>query len=178
MEIVVCISYPGWDSIIQAGIRIPAWIGAMDRENMVVFISNPQCRSHASTWFEYLVLCVGADPSSLHFAARTKVGLMFGIASIFLRYASNGCTPVGRTPYFAALRFEPTVPCSCTCTVRIFGSVRWSGEGGIRTHGTLPYTRFPSVRLKPLGHLSMSSLPLNRTQRAPIYLPDPEIAKV
>ncbi len=31
----------------------------------------------------------------------------------------------------------------------------WSGEGGIRTHGTLlTYTRFPSVRLKPLGHLS------------------------
>jgi hypothetical protein len=29
------------------------------------------------------------------------------------------------------------------------------GESGIRTHGTLlTYTRFPSVRLKPLGHLS------------------------
>jgi plasmid stabilization system protein ParE len=28
------------------------------------------------------------------------------------------------------------------------------GESGIRTHGTLRYTRFPSVRLKPLGHLS------------------------
>ena len=28
------------------------------------------------------------------------------------------------------------------------------GESGIRTHGRLPYTRFPSVRLKPLGHLS------------------------
>ncbi len=35
------------------------------------------------------------------------------------------------------------------------------GESGIRTHGTvLPYTRFPSVRLKPLGHLSgMNVLP-------------------
>ena len=31
------------------------------------------------------------------------------------------------------------------------------GESGIRTHGTLPYTRFPSVRLKPLGHLSEKS---------------------
>src|ERR1044071_4648360 len=31
------------------------------------------------------------------------------------------------------------------------------GESGIRTHGTLlTYTRFPSVRLKPLGHLSVS----------------------
>ena len=28
------------------------------------------------------------------------------------------------------------------------------GEGGIRTHGTLPHTRFPSVLLRPLGHLS------------------------
>ena len=30
------------------------------------------------------------------------------------------------------------------------------GESGIRTHGTFQYTRFPSVRLKPLGHLSAS----------------------
>src|SRR5262249_23607536 len=29
------------------------------------------------------------------------------------------------------------------------------GEGGIRTHGRgLPYTRFPGVLLRPLGHLS------------------------
>ena len=28
-------------------------------------------------------------------------------------------------------------------------------EEGIRTLDTLPYTRFPSVRLKPLGHLSI-----------------------
>src|ERR1700723_1003953 len=33
------------------------------------------------------------------------------------------------------------------------------GESGIRTHGTLRYTRFPSVRLKPLGHLSRSLSP-------------------
>ena len=31
----------------------------------------------------------------------------------------------------------------------------FGGESGIRTHGTLlEYTRFPSVLLKPLGHLS------------------------
>ena len=30
------------------------------------------------------------------------------------------------------------------------------GEGGIRTLGRVNYTRFPSVRLKPLGHLSES----------------------
>src|SRR5512145_2437491 len=28
------------------------------------------------------------------------------------------------------------------------------GEGGIRTLGTLRYTRFPVVHLRPLGHLS------------------------
>ena len=28
------------------------------------------------------------------------------------------------------------------------------GEGGIRTLGRLPYTRFPSVRIRPLCHLS------------------------
>ncbi len=29
------------------------------------------------------------------------------------------------------------------------------GEGGIRTLDTLPYTRFPGVRLRPLGHLTL-----------------------
>ena len=38
------------------------------------------------------------------------------------------------------------------CNRRLVG-----GESGIRTHGTFRYTRFPSVRLKPLGHLSGSS---------------------
>src|SRR5262249_38700429 len=32
-----------------------------------------------------------------------------------------------------------------------------SGEGGIRTRGTLPYTRFPVVHLRPLGHLSQKN---------------------
>ena len=34
------------------------------------------------------------------------------------------------------------------------------GETGIRTLDTLRYTRFPSVRLKPLGHLSVVGEPL------------------
>ena len=33
-------------------------------------------------------------------------------------------------------------------------NLSFSGEGGIRTLGRETYTRFPSVRLKPLGHLS------------------------
>ena len=31
---------------------------------------------------------------------------------------------------------------------------RNGGEGGIRTLGTLQYTRFPGEHLRPLGHLS------------------------
>jgi hypothetical protein len=30
-----------------------------------------------------------------------------------------------------------------------------SGGGGIRTHGELPHTRFPSVPIRPLSHSSM-----------------------
>ena len=40
---------------------------------------------------------------------------------------------------------------------------RGGGESGIRTHGTLPYTRFPSVRLQPLGHLSGNLLRASRS---------------
>ncbi len=29
------------------------------------------------------------------------------------------------------------------------------GEGGIRTHETLPFTHFPGVLLRPLGHLTV-----------------------
>ena len=29
------------------------------------------------------------------------------------------------------------------------------GEGGIRTLDTFPYTHFPGVRLRPLGHLTV-----------------------
>ena len=32
--------------------------------------------------------------------------------------------------------------------------IAYGGECGIRTHGRFPYTRFPSVRLRPLGQLS------------------------
>ena len=42
------------------------------------------------------------------------------------------------------------------------------GEGGIRTLGTvLPYTHFPGVLLKPLGHLSGGNTahPLCRTSQ-------------
>ena len=52
------------------------------------------------------------------------------------------------------------------------------GEGGIRTLGTLlGYTRFPVVRLQPLGHLSLigtlriyDSYPLVRLSLSPKYL--------
>src|SRR5204863_7391668 len=41
------------------------------------------------------------------------------------------------------------------------------GEGGIRTRGTLPYTRFPVVHLRPLGHLSVTSGGLPSTAPVP-----------
>ena len=31
----------------------------------------------------------------------------------------------------------------------------YGGEGGIRTLDTFPYTHFPGVRLRPLGHLTV-----------------------
>ena len=37
------------------------------------------------------------------------------------------------------------------------------GEGGIRTLGRLPYTRFPSVRIRPLCHLSEVCSPRRST---------------
>lgn len=61
----------------------------------------------------------------------------------------------------ARARHQWMMPCSHTQTghamryaVILWGHL-YGGESGIRTHGTLlTYTRFPSVRLKPLGHLS------------------------
>ena len=42
------------------------------------------------------------------------------------------------------------------------------GEKGIRTLDTLPYTHFPGVRLRPLGHLSCYLSPTNRGKPARI----------
>jgi hypothetical protein len=41
-------------------------------------------------------------------------------------------------------------PETCNLSLATF----YGGEGGIRTRGSLHYTRFPSVLLQPLGHLS------------------------
>jgi hypothetical protein len=49
---------------------------------------------------------------------------------------------------------------------------RGGGQTGIRTLDTLRYTRFPSVRLQPLGHLSTAQLNLlNLTQSRPLAGP-------
>src|ERR1700760_2813181 len=49
----------------------------------------------------------------------------------------------------------------------------YGGETGIRTLDTLRYTRFPSVRLQPLGHLSANCGPVSiyHTVTARTYLP-------
>ena len=41
-----------------------------------------------------------------------------------------------------------------------FANMFSGGERGIRTLDTLPHTRFPSVLLKPLGHLTVFGIPL------------------
>ena len=51
----------------------------------------------------------------------------------------------------------------------IHGDKPAGGESGIRTHGTVKYTRFPIVPLRPLGHLSWESQKLNNElKRLPI----------
>ena len=40
--------------------------------------------------------------------------------------------------------------------IKLLGG-KYGGETGIRTLDTLRYTRFPSVRLQPLGHLSAAT---------------------
>mgnify|MGYP006901756852 CR=1 FL=1 len=45
-----------------------------------------------------------------------------------------------------------TFLCACYFIVK---SEEKSREEGIRTLDTLPYTHFPGVRLRPLGHLSL-----------------------
>ena len=45
------------------------------------------------------------------------------------------------------------------CIVKLY---KHGGEGGIRTLDTLPYTHFPGVRLRPLGHLSAKARRVNQ----------------
>ena len=50
-------------------------------------------------------------------------------------------------------------------------TVNCNGEGGIRTRGTdKPYTAFPRLLLKPLGHLSIS-VPLSLERIPPFCKP-------
>ena len=44
------------------------------------------------------------------------------------------------------------------------------GEGGIRTHDTLPYTHFPGVLLRPLGHLTVFSNSFFSVSKLPVRL--------
>ena len=64
------------------------------------------------------------------------------------------------------LEFLSTVPSGSFSTLCVdLERLRQSygGETGIRTLDTLRYTRFPSVRLQPLGHLSARSQPFDST---------------
>ena len=48
------------------------------------------------------------------------------------------------------------------------GTISNGGERGIRTLDTFPYTHFPGVRLRPLGHLSIA---LELDSRTVKYIP-------
>ena len=50
------------------------------------------------------------------------------------------------------------------CTSMNLNKQIGGGERGVRTLDTLPYTHFPGVRLRPLGHLSYLSFPLKNVE--------------
>jgi hypothetical protein len=62
-----------------------------------------------------------------------------------VRESPTAKTPRNRVNFSICIEMDA----ESLCNPRLNG-----GESGIRTHGTFQYTRFPSVRLKPLGHLS------------------------
>ena len=67
------------------------------------------------------------------------------VVSAWDRRSRSAKTPRNRGDFSGCGR----VRAGSLCNSRLVG-----GESGIRTHGTFRYTRFPSVRLQPLGHLS------------------------
>jgi hypothetical protein len=90
---------------------------------------------------------------------------------LHLRANHGGClwlcgrlVPTGKRPSGAVtipdfeqdpIAFFPNWSVAITvATLLVIDSKVHGGETGIRTLDTLRYTRFPSVRLKPLGHLS------------------------
>ena len=81
---------------------------------------------------------VRLERTTLGSASRCSIQLSYGRAG-FLRVGSKL-----RLGPWASARLLPTNT----------SSDQPGGESGIRTHGRLPHTRFPSVRLRPLGHLS------------------------
>ncbi len=90
------------------------------------------------------------------------------------RHARSGWTEVLRTSPFGRLRRSWTLGVQSNQRVRPHrpqltelkkppafwagGFFNSGGEGGIRTLDTFPYTHFPGVRLRPLGHLTIHAV--------------------
>ena len=94
------------------------------------------------------------------------------------KFHPNGTTTTAKLTEISAHKTSvrsPVLGSDGTALDLVLGEV-YGGETGIRTLDTLRYTRFPSVRLQPLGHLSA---PLPRRQLydfttvIPVKLHDP-----
>ena len=88
---------------------------------------------------------------------RQNSGGEAGIDSNRLRAILTPAGRLRRPKRYRVLSNRVLIPCPLTKLVYALGAyINFGGEGGIRTRGTgLPYTCFPSKRLKPLGHLSV-----------------------
>jgi hypothetical protein len=111
---------------------------------------------------------IGSETKPPYPAVEKTSGRSFGSARnsrslVSIRRGELAKTPRNRGNFSRCL----WIRARSLCNSRLGG-----GEGGIRTHGSFHYTRFPSVRLKPLGHLSQNPtarlrLPPSGPQGAP-----------
>ena len=98
-------------------------------------------RKMASPSFPYRTTAIGHGEN----ARLRRGGAGHMVVSAWETRRCSAKTPRNRGDFSGCAR----VRAGSLCSSRLVG-----GESGIRTHGTFRYTRFPSVRLQPLGHLS------------------------
>jgi hypothetical protein len=108
-----------------------------------------------ATTNEKLARPVRLERTTLGSASRCSIQLSYGRA-VFLRVGSE--SRIGPFGFGVSMTLTP------------------GGESGIRTHGRFPYTRFPSVRLRPLGHLSENLLSRTAVPSCPLGMEGPRRA--
>ena len=92
----------------------------------------------------------GIDSSGTAFAALTPKGALRPAASRLNASTGRVYRTIGLSSERPLLLLTETPPPGRRFCLD-------GGEGGIRTLDTLPYTHFPGVRLRPLGHLSVGA---------------------